>query len=224
VLNGVACPSTKSCFAVGDYPDTSTTTKTLVEHWNGSHWAIMPSANPSHAIANLFALSAVSCPSTKSCFAVGNIAGMRALVEHWNGTSWGLMGTANASSQAVNQLSGVSCPSTKSCFAVGDMLSRGLVEHWNGSGWTAMTNPTDASWSGVACPSTKSCFAVGTSAHFVAHWNGHTWATMSIAVDGLNPAEHFDFKGASCPSTHRCLAVGSYSAHAPAQTLVAQYK
>ena len=47
-LAGVSCVNATSCFAVGNY-DTNTLTNTLVEHWDGAAWTIMPSPNPSTA-------------------------------------------------------------------------------------------------------------------------------------------------------------------------------
>jgi hypothetical protein len=69
-LVGVSCPSSTSCFAVGDY-DTAffEASPTLVEHWNGSSWSPMASPNPTGS--PLTVLEGVSCPSTTSCFAVG---------------------------------------------------------------------------------------------------------------------------------------------------------
>ena len=72
----MSCTSTTSCFAVGDVEiydnNNSVTVHTLVERWNGTSWAIVPSANPNGAPYNR--LSSVSCTSTTNCFAVGSSA------------------------------------------------------------------------------------------------------------------------------------------------------
>ncbi|MGO9875861.1 MAG: hypothetical protein ACLPVY_18950 [Acidimicrobiia bacterium] len=161
-LRGVACPSTKSCFAVGVFA-TSSATKTLAEHWNGSAWGFVTPKNPSGATSAT--LTAVSCASTKSCFAVGNFStgkGAKTLAEHWNGSSWSMERTTNPSSSA--SLNSVSCPSTKSCFAVGNATIKNLIEHWNGNDWGTMSSPSPKSVDhavGVSCPSARICFAVG---------------------------------------------------------------
>jgi hypothetical protein len=72
-LNGVTCASTTSCDAVG-YSATSPnflTGSTLVEHWNGTSWSIVASPNGPPGTTSA-ALSGVSCPTTTSCYAVGN--------------------------------------------------------------------------------------------------------------------------------------------------------
>ena len=53
--------------AVGSYFDGSSG-KTLVEHWNGTAWSIVPSPTPRPTTASY----TVTCPSAASCFAVGN--------------------------------------------------------------------------------------------------------------------------------------------------------
>ena len=50
-LYGVTCLSASDCWAVGEYSN-GTADQTLVEHWNGSSWAIVPSANTSATQAN----------------------------------------------------------------------------------------------------------------------------------------------------------------------------
>jgi hypothetical protein len=73
-LQGVSCPSPTNCFAIGSSGTYAigreSNTKTLVEHWNGSRWSILPSPNPSQP--EQAALFGVSCPSTTVCMAVGD--------------------------------------------------------------------------------------------------------------------------------------------------------
>jgi len=67
------CLSESDCFAVGDNGKATgpiTGANTLVEHWNGSVWSVMPSPNPNEFPAD-FELHGVSCPTTSSCYAVG---------------------------------------------------------------------------------------------------------------------------------------------------------
>jgi hypothetical protein len=222
-LNGVACPTMKSCFAVGSYLSGSGS-KSLVKHWNGRHWAIMPTPDPSGSSQPT--LLGVSCPTPINCFAVGD-TGSRTLVEHWNGKDWGVMGRPAPSGSSSSDLRGVSCPTVINCFAVGSFVrasnARSLVEHWNGRSWGIMENrtPPFVALNGVACVTTISCFAVGTSVtSVVEHWNGKHWGTMAIAN---SPGEFSGLDGVTCQGARRCFAAGSQTAHAPSQTLVARY-
>jgi hypothetical protein len=49
VLNGVSCPSSISCTAVGYYFPGSGR-QALAEHWNGTAWSIQHTPNPVGAV------------------------------------------------------------------------------------------------------------------------------------------------------------------------------
>ncbi len=80
-LTAVSCARAWNCYAVGYYNGffSGIQNKTLVEHWNGSTWAIVASPNPSGASNSQ--LASVSCVHA-SCTAVGNADG-KTLVETW---------------------------------------------------------------------------------------------------------------------------------------------
>jgi hypothetical protein len=175
-LIGVSCPSPADCTAVGAYDaitGRSLSVTPLVEHWNGKSWSIV--ANPPTSGAVFASLTAVSCPSTTNCTAVGSqesTAGFstKSLVEHWNGKSWSIVASANPKGATQVSLSDVACRSTSSCYAVGrystPSAGKTLVEHWNGAAWTivASANPahaTNAILASVSCPSPTRCIAVG---------------------------------------------------------------
>ena len=65
-LYGVACPTSASCFAVGQDQDRNYMLHALVEHWNGHRWSIMPSPTATDG------LNAVTCPNAEDCIAVGS--------------------------------------------------------------------------------------------------------------------------------------------------------
>ena len=227
-FGGVACPSINNCVAVGDDQKTSGSfTQTLIEHWNGTSWSIVPSPNPTVQPAS--ALEDVSCPSTNNCFAVGqdqNASGSVSLtlIEHWNGTNWSIMLSPNAFG-LPSSLSDVACPSTTNCFAVGGTwnktasVAKALVEHWNGTSWSIVPSPTTGSGSlnGVSCPSTTSCFAVGydiseartngtAGSTLVEHWNGTSWSIVPSPT--LSTWDTPSLRSVSCPSISNCFAVG----------------
>jgi hypothetical protein len=141
-LSGVSCSSDRSCVAVGNYSygtgsAASTLSRTLIESWNGTAWAVVPGPGPSVAY-----LYGVSCVSARSCKAVGDYrisSGLRrALVESWNGTSWSVV---PGPSPSAGYLYGVSCVSVRSCEAVGESANvtgtvQALVESWNGRVWS----------------------------------------------------------------------------------------
>jgi hypothetical protein len=114
-LRGVACPGSRSCFAVGSGRGT------LVEHWNGSSWSIPASPDPTGATGA--GLTGVSCPSVRRCYSVGDFFvgnTVQQLVETWNGASWTIVATPVPSGATRSSLGGVSCVTTASCFVVGE--------------------------------------------------------------------------------------------------------
>jgi hypothetical protein len=79
-LTSVYCSSTSDCWAVGYYCNTTGTCpaagvayQTLIEHWTGSTWSIVTSANTGSTLEN--ELNGVTCSSTSVCWAVGYACG-----------------------------------------------------------------------------------------------------------------------------------------------------
>ncbi|MDQ1455030.1 MAG: hypothetical protein QOH28_650 [Actinomycetota bacterium] len=233
-LYGVSCTSSTNCFAVGDYGNISGAIDTLVEHWNGTSWAIVPSPSPIPPIVPWKSiLYGVSCTSTTSCFAVGSVGHepgpFDPLVERWDGTSWAVVPSPSPGTiiGAPNSaLYGVSCTSTTSCFAVGysyDFIQDtgavgAFIERWNGTSWAIVPSPyptglPENTLTGVSCTSTTTCFAVGSftkkigghSVTLVERWNGTSWEIVPSA----NPARGDNaLNGVSCTGNRSCFAVG----------------
>src|SRR6266404_4810463 len=139
VFYSVTCASASDCWAVG-YSDNGNAfvgepLQTLIEHWNGSSWAIVTSPNNGTA-TNL--LTGVTCVSASQCLGVGfyyNGSVFQTLIEQWNGTSWAIVTSPNPSVHS-NELFGVTCPSASECWAVGIHSESGaipqtLIEHYN---------------------------------------------------------------------------------------------
>src|SRR5581483_4697048 len=101
------------CWAVGDYYGTDLLAQTLIEHWDGTSWAIVSSPNISTADHNF--LLGVTCVSASDCWAVGYYANdnflPQTLVERWDGTSWAIVSSPNTSTTEPNLLIGVTCVS-----------------------------------------------------------------------------------------------------------------
>lgn len=63
----VACTSAANCYVAGSSGTSSGASVSLIEQWNGSGWAVVPSPNA----AGNDVLLGISCASTQSCMAVG---------------------------------------------------------------------------------------------------------------------------------------------------------
>lgn len=220
-LDAVACPRTTLCVAVGNWSEFRILPPgcnplnphdhcrlvrkggTLTEQWTGSSWAIQ--STPSDAAGyNTPALSAVSCPSARTCMAVGgNVA------EQWNGSAW-------SARPGVGSPSQLSCTSAADCTAI----SGTLAQLWNGSGWTPQPTvplprgPNDRGLSGVSCISAAACTAVGnytngsgSEATLAEDWNGASWVQQP--TPNVSGATSSWLSGVSCTTTTACTAVGA---------------
>jgi hypothetical protein len=223
-LSGVSCVSGRFCAAVGNINVSQNIVKTLIESWNGTRWAVVPSPNRPHARL-LDGLNSVSCVSARSCTAVGS-AGVKTLIETWNGTAWSIVPSPNGPAAGGESiLDGISCVSASACTAVGYAGAKSLVESWNGTAWSIVPSPnegpTDAfdRLDGVSCTSARSCAAVGSFSYLVRHrdtyrtlaesWNGTSWAVVPSPSGAHGIAANF-LLGVSCASAVMCSAVGNY--------------
>ena len=212
-LDAVTCSSASDCWAVGGYVNSSNVQQTLIEHWNGTSWAIVTSPSAGR-------LAAVTCASASDCWAVGyynNGASDQTLIEHWNGSSWAIVASPNTSTTDHNYLTGVTCTSSSNCWAVGYNYTGAnaeyltLIEHWNGSAWAIVSSPNDPSGNqsllyGVTCSSASDCWAVGQGAgtgSLIERWNGSSWVIVTSPGFGI-------LYNVTCSSASDCWAVGYY--------------
>src|SRR5439155_2016741 len=114
-----AAVSANDVWAVGYYTVFGSADHTLIEHWNGASWGIVPSPNPG---SNNYLYGVVAL-SANDIWAVGEYidsSGVyrRTLVEHWNGTSWSVVPSPNGS------LHGVAAVASNDLWAVGYRQNR----------------------------------------------------------------------------------------------------
>lgn len=218
-LVDITCLSSSSCWAVG-YQITvfPAGVHTLVQHWDGTSWQIIPSAN---AATGFSALYGVACTSDTDCWAVGfhNSGSLaQTLIERWDGTSWQIVSSPNVGSDH-NVLAAVTCLSASDCRAVGytgvEGATNAVVAQWNGTAWTSSALPQQPNSQedllrSVTCNSTSDCWAVGDSydgvlGHpLIERWDGTSW-TSALAPNGA--ADNYLFRVA-CSSASDCWAVG----------------
>jgi hypothetical protein len=121
-LNGVACPTSTVCHAVGDYQDATGAFHALAQSWNGTSWTNRTVSDPSGGQDP--SLAAISCFSSTGCEAVGSYTNttnlnVEKLAAGWNGTAWSLQTDARPMSVTDSQLNGIGCVSSTFCRAVG---------------------------------------------------------------------------------------------------------
>ena len=105
VLNGVVAIAPNDVWAVGYYTKNVNSTRpalTLVEHWDGTKWSIVPSPNvgpnsvyQSNQFYGVTAVSANDVWAFGSFFAADGSEQQSTLVEHFDGTSWTIVPSPN---------------------------------------------------------------------------------------------------------------------------------
>jgi hypothetical protein len=126
-LSSVACPSARSCVAVGYYTWGSNNKDGLISTGHGATWSrgrtpVLPAGV---AASEGAALSGVSCPKTGDCEAVGGwgLGSGQAMAEAMARGRWQRAVTirppANAYVRPAAYLSSVSCTAVGQCVAVG---------------------------------------------------------------------------------------------------------
>jgi hypothetical protein len=218
VLNGVVALAANNVWAVG-YEQRGPLTRTLIEHWNGASWSVVPSPN-APGEENTDQLYSVTAVAPNNVWAVGFYAppsgspcGVNpayTLIEHWNGTSWTIVPSPNVNAGTdVNQLLGVANvlgSGGSDLWAVGSSAppnfcmqppqSYTLIEHWNGVSWQVVSSANvqpgqeENFLGGVAVVAPNNVWAVGAWGSLqsavphvpqtlIEHWNGISWSITS---------------------------------------------
>ncbi len=152
LLNGVTAISASDIWAAGFYDQRpNSKDQTLLEHWDGSQWSIVPGAN--HG-SNYNDLNGVTAVSSTQVWAVGyyyqcdSCGAVQTLIERWNGKKWQIVSSPNAGSNDF--LHGVTAVSGNDIWAAGfyvnsSGLDQTLIEQWNGSLWSVIPSPNSPS-------------------------------------------------------------------------------
>jgi hypothetical protein len=184
-------------------------------------------------------LSAVACPSTSRCVAVG-LYGQKpdgqlpdGLVLTGSGPSWiateaPLPPNADKGVAGGLSLPAVACPSVSACVAVGTYIDKSgtqqaMVLTGSGSSWKATEVPMPsglyvASISSIACPSVSVCVAVGSasgsagSQGLLLTRSDASWVATAapLPANAGSKGSFINLTSVACYSNTSCVAVGDY--------------
>jgi hypothetical protein len=171
ILFGASALSPTDVWAVGDQQGANGKFETLVEHWDGTAWSVVPSPDPGLAGNHLYAVDAVSA---NNVWAVGQeLTGQvpdLGLVEHWNGLNWSVVHSPVLPTKSV-MLTGVAV-SGGQVWTVGEAdspdISGGqpLIEHQQAGVWTvpSIPLPSNQNWTNLwgVTVDNQTVYAVGT--------------------------------------------------------------
>jgi hypothetical protein len=189
-LTAITTTSASDAWAVGTFRGPSSTAyKTLIEHFDGTSWQVVPSPNVG---ASSNELNAVSADSSTDAWTAGfEFSGNanRTLIERWNGTKWSVVPSPNVGSGS-NTLFGVAALSPTDAWAVGQSVGNvdaTVALHWDGTSWNIVPSPNPPLVGGfftaVAAIGSNDVWAVGRvgqdDATLAEHWDGQSWTIVS---------------------------------------------
>ena len=212
-LYGVSGGSTDDVWAVGDdccYAHGSQEYyHSLIEHWDGSNWSIVPYPKDEPADSYLRAVTAIS---SKDAWAVGySVFPNAALIEHWNGKKWSVVSNPYVYNGA--ELLSITAISRNNIWAGGEGNDAALLEHWDGNAWSVVPGITMGGLTiltSIAATGPNDIMAIGNyyspnSKVFAEHWNGSSWSNTA-------PDTKFfvsSFAALTAASSNNMWAVGS---------------
>lgn len=199
-LEGVTAVSPSDVWAVGYRgvsPSNPFSIRTMVLHWNGTSWKLVPSPSPSTGSLLSNVLYGVSASSASNAWAVGLYTRKsghltRTLALHWNGRTWKHVPSPSVGGRHGGALCGVTALSPTDAWAVGDdqgtdcvsdQAGQTMALHWNGTKWSRVATPPggkyDSALYGASALSASNAWAVGINGYvdriMLLHWNGRTW-------------------------------------------------
>jgi hypothetical protein len=205
-FRGVLSLSPSDVWAVGESSDADSTNegeRTLVEHYDGSTWSIVPSPNPAHGLRSANLLTSISATAPNDIWAAGwdldpSTDVIQFLLEHWDGTSWSVSPPPPG---GLDSAWGIAAIAPDDVWAVGDTaLQVTRAAHWDGNAWTVVPtpslhdgiNPTNI-LTGVSAISSDDVWASGYEGNadnrnfskpYVLHWDGSEWSLTTLPNQG----------------------------------------
>jgi hypothetical protein len=240
VDNGVQCPTSSTCFAMGQ----SANSATLFTSSASSNWTnvAMPGSNTPSLLSSVACISSSQCYFAGSSTAVvGGVGTTSGAIDSasFSGGTWTLSNiTPTGSGLTTTAFTSISCPGTGSCFADGTGTSGGtqvgIVASLSGSAWTVSSptvspaTTTLSTLTSIACPTSAQCLAVGTSVDTTTNTGSTAETVFNFnAASGVLTVDDPTVSGASissltevtCPATTNptCFVTGS-SVTSPATT------
>ncbi len=225
VLKAVRGSSATNVWAVGYFVNSNNVDQTLILHWNGSAWKLVPSPDPSGPAMDQ-ELTSVASDSAQDAWAVGfYYTGLdKSMTLHWNGSSWKQVPSPNPGSQGTF-LYGVRATSASSAWAVGSDFNgtadKTLIVRWDGSAWKQVTTPNPGGstqsndLSSVAVTSATDAWAVGDydsgagTRTLALHWDGSAWTQATTPNLGGSSIDD-SFAAVDATSASDVWAVGRY--------------
>ena len=176
-------------------------------------------------------LSAVACPTSASCTALGvytqSSGSEHALIATDAAGSWSVSSAPLPAAASGSQFIALSCPAVGSCVATGTYLvggtDLGMVDSLSAGTWTATPLPVSPGTSpsasianndlAISCPAVGSCVVAGTT--FDGNYEGlidtlssGTWTATGVGTPDGQPSTDVQLTSVACTNPTTCVATG----------------
>lgn len=209
-LTAVTAVARDDVWVLGPSPGRAVTgSGSLVEHWDGAHWRVVPTPDPGPMTGG--GLSSIAAVSARDVWAVGAVARYAAtspLIEHWDGVRWRIVPGPRPAEAGMYGLAAVTAIAAHDVWAVGSAGVAGpaLVEHWDGARWREMPAPPGAPAT-VAASSAGNVWMAGMLsgddiAPYVARYSGTPCYAVDPFVRAI-PAGRYPFALGADPARGR---------------------
>jgi hypothetical protein len=225
--------SPTDAWAVGSTIHLPFSGRTLVQHWDGTSWSIVPSPNPSGRGLGSNLLD-VAAASATQLWAVGDYdqgdGVMRTLTQRWDGIAWTVVSSPTVREGAL--LDSVAAAGAGQVRAVGwrqeQTRLQPLALRWDGARWSTVAAPAfdgGAVFDDVAVVGADDVWVVGGRGSPVrtltAHWDGSLWMVVPSADPGTIASSLTAV--AAVPGSGCLWAVGQYTSDGASQALIERY-
>jgi len=202
-LFDVAVLSATDAWAVGEYlVDGGGALRTLIQHYDGTTWTIVPSPNRLTGIGRnqINSLRGVTAIAADDVWAVGYTVSYddpyQSLTMHWTGAAWSTVDSPNYTFPgAYNALLDVAAVASNDVWAVGGsplggVSARGLLLHFDGVSWSLRPGPPNFEFwasstrSSVVAVSATDVWAVGDYDPW--HFDGTAWTVPAAGAQFAN--------------------------------------
>jgi hypothetical protein len=215
-LAGVAALSSHDVWAVGTTGNAllGVSGDTLVVHWDGRRWRVVPSPRVRGQLTGVAAVAARDVWAAGSREPNPGESGTQPLMEHWDGTRWQLVPLP----RSPGQLMSVAAASARDVWTVGGTFGPAaagatpLTAHWDGTRWHSVPTAALAGFGflyAVAAISAQDVWVTGgaeAGGPLVEHWDGTRWHRVPTPARAGRDAQ---LGGIGALSAHDVWAVGS---------------
>jgi len=178
--------------------------RTLIQHWDGERWRIVPSPNVGESDNRLYAVTALSSSNVWVVGQYGTSNALKTLTMHWDGIEWKVVVSPDVGRQ--NELYDVLAISPDDVWAAGRYYTacgnslcnaEALILHWNGERWSQFSDSSlkvgHSSLHALGATSKNDVWAVGSYSDAVPtassparplfmRWKGTAWVSTIAPV------------------------------------------